>query len=127
MIDALVHAGAGEQPRRAGDERPAERLAVFVDAGVLHEPPAEGVVIVPLLDALERDTAGGRDLLDLPEQVVDRLVTGRRDTNTLACRDQGDDETRTGPRLARSGRTLDEEVTGIERGDERLLLGEVER
>ena len=46
--------------------------------------------------------------LDLVQQVVDRLVASRGHPDAPTQANQMDDELRTGPRLARPGRALNE-------------------
>ena len=75
------------------------------------------MVLGALLEADERDASVVRDLLDLGEQVVDRLVAGRRDADADPVAQQVDDHARAGVRLARAGRPLDEEHAVLERGD----------
>ena len=66
-------------------------------------------------------------LVHLVEQVVDRLVAGRRHADAPAVAHELRDEARAGPRLARARRPLDEQVAGIESERQRALLGDVGR
>ena len=78
-----------------------------------------------LLEPLEAHVGVPGDLLDLGEQIVDGLVAAGRDADAPAVREQVDDDARAGPRLARPGWALEEEVTGVQPERERLHLGEV--
>ena len=55
-----------------------------------------------------------RRVLDVLEELVDRLVAERGDADALARPHQRDRHPRAVPRLARAGRALDEEVAAVE-------------
>src|SRR5712692_10083451 len=68
-----------------------------------------------------------RDLLDLRQQIVDRLVTLGGDADPLSVGEQMDDEAGPGPSLSCARRALDEEVASVERERQRLHAVEVGR
>ena len=105
----------------------AKSQAVPVDAR--DEASFEGGLVArrALLQAFERDLFRGGDALHLVEEVVDGAVTRRRHANALPGRKQRDDQPSAGPRLAASGRSLDDEIALVEIQDQSLLCGEVER
>lgn len=65
--------------------------------------------------------------LDFVQQVVDRLVAGRRHADALAAVQQVDDELRPGPRLARPGWALDEQARLVEAVEDPAKLVDVRR
>ena len=131
IVEPPLHPLAREEPRRAGDELRVCRLALLVLCRVLDEAAARKrrlVLVAALLEPVERSRSrrARRDSTSC-EQVVDRLVARRGDADALAGGDERHDQARAGPRLARTGRALDEQIAGVERSDERLLRGEIER
>ncbi len=115
-VDVPVQVLAREEERRAGEElellvehrrrssrcsrRTASSYRVPVAARLL--PPAE---LEPRLE---------RRLLDVLEELVDRLVAQRRDADALPGLHQRDRHPRAVPRLPRAGRPLHEEVAAVE-------------
>src|SRR5437867_8721872 len=85
------------------------------------------VAIGRLLEAAERQTLLARRLLDLREQVVNRLVAGRGDADAPAASHEVGDEARTRPGLAGPRRPLDEEVARVEGRRELTLLADIDR
>src|SRR5712692_8568957 len=66
-----------------------------------------------------------RDLLDLCQQVVDRLVTLGGNADPLSVGQQMDDEAGPGPSLPCARWALDEEIASVERERQRLHSVEV--
>ena len=120
-VDDAFHVLACEQP---GGSR--EQQDVFVRLrevrlvpGGRHERPLVGVA---LLQPAERDAFVLCGLLDLGDEVVDRLVARRGDADPPTDLIRSDDQPCAGVGLPRSGRPLDHEVPAGEAGDE-LLRG----
>src|SRR5207248_233796 len=117
VVERLVELRLREQPRRSGDE--GDIFIVKAAVGGLDESP---VVRAALLQPDEVDALVERYLLDLAQEVVDRLVALRRHRYALAAVDQVDDQARARPRLAGAGRPLDEQVAALDALDERFHL-----
>ena len=125
-VDRAVERGVREEPCGSGEEldvrgsiRERRVVASLLDkvAFVLRL-----LALARLLQTAEIQSLRLRRLFDFVEQVVDRLVAGRRHADAPAAPHEVGDEAGARPRLARPGRTLDEEVALIERRGERSLL-----
>ena len=76
------------------------------------------LVLVALLDDIERHTGFLRRLAHRLQQVRDHLVAVGGDANLLSGAHQVEDHARADVRLARAGRALDGEGAAVERDDE---------
>src|SRR5206468_3249984 len=131
VVERLVHVVLGEEPGGAGDELDfGRRWEVVVVGGAFDELAIEFRLLVSLtrfLQPAELEALRARDLLDLLEQVVDRLVAVRGDADPLARSHQVDEQARSGPGLAGAGRPLDEEIALVEAEGDRLRVFELDR
>src|SRR5271166_4047343 len=81
-----------------------------------------GVVSGALLPATEVNVLFVGGGLDLMQQVVDRLVASRGHPNAPTLSNQMDDELRTGPRLTRPRRALNEQARTVQALGEALEI-----
>ena len=123
-VDDALHVFAREEPRGAGEQQ-----HVLLRCGEVRLVPRRrhevGLVQVALLQPAELEALLARRLLDLGDEVVDRLVARRRDADATAEAHQAHDQPRAGVGLPRSGRALDHEVATAEARDELLRRFEV--
>ena len=106
---------AREEPRRAGEE---------LQLGVEHRRrssscsrrtrPRSAPSPLALLPPAELEALLGRGLLEVVQELVDRLVAERGDADPLPGLHERDRHARAVPRLPRAGRPLDEEVAAVE-------------
>ena len=115
-VDVLVELLAREEERRAGKELElrVEHLIVLRRRCRRTAPRTGSASLLALLPPPERVALLVRRLLEVLEELVDRLVAERRDPDPLASLHQRDRHPRPVPRLPRAGRALHEEVAPVE-------------
>src|SRR5438105_15721562 len=123
VIERLVELRSREEPRRSRVQLNVDCWDDLVCAlDELSFVRRFGIAAARLLQASERDAVLARGLLDRAQEIVDRLVARRRDTDSLAAHEQVHDQARARVRLARARRALYEQVTTFDLLDELLLL-----